>query len=219
MPRHSSQIRGQVGMIDEAKARLEGDLGVSRETLGRLEAYAELLLQWQQRINLISPSTIPELWSRHILDSAQLVRLKPVARQWVDLGSGGGLPGLVIACFLAEKADGRISLVESNGKKAAFLRHVVTTLSLPAEIHARRIEEAIPLLPQPEIVTARALATLDELIGYSNLLLKRGAIGLFPKGRDVDDELTAAQRNWHFSYTLHRSVTDSAARIVEIAMN
>lgn len=219
MPRHSSQIRGQVGTIDEAKARLEGDLGVSRETLGRLEAYAELLLQWQQRINLISPSTIPELWSRHILDSAQLVRLKPVARQWVDLGSGGGLPGLVIACFLAEKADGRISLVESNGKKAAFLRHVVTTLSLPAEIHARRIEEAIPLLPQPEIVTARALATLDELIGYSNLLLKRGAIGLFPKGRDVDDELTAAQRNWHFSYTLHRSVTDSAARIVEIAMN
>lgn len=216
---HRSAPHRQAGAIDEAKARLENDLGVSRETLGRLEAYAELLLQWQQRINLISPSTIPELWSRHILDSAQLVRLKPDARCWVDLGSGGGLPGLVIACFLAESVEGRIHLVESNGKKAAFLRHVATTLCLPAEIHVQRIEAAIPLLPQPEIVTARALATLDELIGYSNLLLKRGALGLFPKGRDVDDELTAAQRNWHFSYTLHRSVTDSAARIVEIAMS
>lgn len=219
MSRRSPQIRGHVNAIEDAKAKLISDLCVSRETLGRLEAYALLLLQWQQRINLISPLTIPELWSRHILDSAQLVRLKPDARQWVDLGSGGGLPGLVIACFLAESADGRIHLVESNGKKAAFLRHVATTLSLPAEIHSQRIEEAIPLLPQPQIVTARALATLDELIGFSNLLLKRGAIGLFPKGRDVDDELTAAQKNWHFSHTLHRSVTDSAARIVEIAMS
>lgn len=214
-----SSPQGPLSVLNAAKTKLEDDLGVSRETLGRLEAYSELLLQWQQRINLISPSTVSDLWSRHILDSAQLVRLRPCARQWVDLGSGGGLPGLVIACFLAENADGCIHLVESNGKKAAFLRHVATTLSLPAQIHARRIEEAIPLLPQPEIVTARALATLDELIGYSNLLLKRGAIGLFPKGRDVDEELTAAQRNWHFSYTLHRSVTDSAARIVEIAMS
>jgi len=219
VPLHRSSRGHHTGATDDVRTRLLGEFGVSRETLDRLNSYVELLLQWQRRINLISPATIPELWSRHILDSVQLVQLKPNARQWVDLGSGGGLPGLVIACFLADTADGRIHLVESNGKKAAFLRHVATTLSLPAEIHARRIEEAIEHLPQPEIVTARALATLDELIGYSNLLLKRGAIGLFPKGRDVDGELTTAQGNWHFSYTLHRSVTEPAARIVEIAMN
>lgn len=204
---------------DHIRSRLASEFGVSRETLARLSTYVELLLQWQQRINLISPATIPDLWSRHILDSVQLFQLKPDARRWVDLGSGGGLPGLVIGCFLADRADSSIHLVESNGKKAAFLRYVVMTLSLPVEIHAQRIEDAVPQLPQPEIVTARALATLDELIGYSNLLLKRGAIGLFPKGRDVDVELTAARRSWHFSSTLHRSVTDPAARIVEVTMS
>lgn len=218
VPPRDPSIAHPLTASGSVRALLQGEFGVSRETLDRLDRYVDLLLQWQQQINLISPATIPELWSRHILDSVQLVQLKPAARHWVDLGSGGGLPGLVIACFLADTADGRIHLVESNGKKAAFLRHVATTLSLPAEIHAERIEKVIPQLPQPEIVTARALATLDQLIGYSNLLLKRGAIGLFPKGRDVDGELTAAQRNWHFSYTLHRSVTEAAARIVEIAM-
>lgn len=218
MSRREPSAKDYSRSADSMRALLLEKFDVSRETLHRLDRYVEILLQWQQRINLISPATIPELWSRHILDSVQLMQLKPDARQWVDLGSGGGLPGIVIACFLADTADGRIHLIESNGKKAAFLRHVATTLSLPAEIHAQRIEEAIPHLPQPEIVTARALATLDQLIGYSNLLLKRGAIGLFPKGQDVDGELTVAQRNWHLSYTLHRSVTDSAARIVEIAM-
>jgi 16S rRNA (guanine527-N7)-methyltransferase len=216
--RHDPLTNSHSRTAGSVRALLLDEFGVSRETLHRLDLYVDILLQWQQRINLISPATIPELWSRHVLDSVQLVRLKPDARQWVDLGSGGGLPGLVIACFLAETADGRIHLIESNGKKAAFLRHVAITLSLPAEIHAQRIEEVIPNLPQPDVVTARALATLDQLIGYSNLLLKRGAIGLFLKGRDVDGELTAAQRNWHLSYTLHQSVTEPTARIVEITM-
>ena len=219
MSRRDSPIDHHPKTAGAVRDRLLGEFGVSRETVERLDRYVDLLLQWQRRINLISPASIPELWSRHILDSVQLVQLKPDARQWVDLGSGGGLPGLVIACFLADTENGRIHLVESNGKKAAFLRHAAMALSLPAEIHAQRIEEAVPQLPQPEIVTARALATLDQLIGYSNLLLKRGAIGLFPKGRDVDGELTDAQRNWHFSHTLHRSVTESAARIVEITIS
>ncbi|KAF0231904.1 MAG: hypothetical protein FD175_465 [Beijerinckiaceae bacterium] len=195
-----------------------GDSGVSRETLARLEAYVALLLQWQQRINLISPTTIPDIWTRHILDSAQLHHLRPDARRWADLGSGGGLPGIVIACLLAEKADGEIHLIESNGKKAAFLRHVSTSLALPAVIHAVRIEDAVPRLPQTDVVTARALAPLTDLLRFSNLLLKSGAVGLFPKGRDVEEELTTARLNWHFSSRLHASVTDPEARIVEISM-
>lgn len=195
-----------------------GNSGVSRETLARLEAYVALLLQWQQRINLISPTTIPDIWTRHILDSAQLYHLRPDARRWADLGSGGGLPGIVIACLLAEKADGEIHLIESNGKKAAFLRHVTTSLALPAVIHAVRIEDAVPKLLQIDVVTARALAPLTDLLRFSNLLLKRGAVGLFPKGRDVEEELTTARLNWHFSSRLHASVTDPEARIVEISM-
>lgn len=195
-----------------------GNSGVSRETLARLEAYVALLLQWQQRINLISPTTIPDIWTRHILDSAQLYHLRPDARRWADLGSGGGLPGIVIACLLAEKADGEIHLIESNGKKAAFLRHVTTSLALPAVIHAVRIEDAVPRLLQIDVVTARALAPLTDLLRFSNLLLKRGAVGLFPKGRDVEEELTTARLNWHFSSRLHASVTDPEARIVEISM-
>lgn len=197
---------------------MSNDLGVSRETFERLEAYVALLLQWQKRINLIAPSTIPEIWTRHIQDSVQIHRLQPHAKLWVDLGSGGGLPGLVLASILVEMPGGVIHLVESNGKKAAFLRHVVTELGLPAVIHARRIEDALPQLPQPDVVTARALASLSDLIGYSNLLLKSGAIGLFPKGRDVGEELTEAQKSWQFTYALHASTTDAAAKVVELRL-
>lgn len=201
-----------------ARKALVTDFGVSRETFDRLKAYVGLLLQWQDRINLISPATIQDIWSRHILDSMQLVDLKPGMLRWADLGSGAGLPGLVIACTLAGERGAEVHLVESNGKKAAFLRHVVLTLSLPVVVHAQRIEEAVAAIPRVDVVTARALAPLDDLIDYSNLLLKRGAIGLFPKGRGFEEELTQGQKNWHFSYALHRSVTDSEARIIEVAL-
>ncbi|OYU47988.1 MAG: 16S rRNA (guanine(527)-N(7))-methyltransferase RsmG [Rhizobiales bacterium PAR1] len=194
------------------------NLGVSRETFERLEAYVALLLQWQGHINLIAPSTIPEIWTRHIQDSVQLHRLKPEARLWVDLGSGGGLPGLVLASILVETPGSAIHLVESNGKKASFLRHVATELQLPAIVHSQRIEDAIPALPTPDVVTARALSSLTDLIGYSNLLLKSGAVGLFPKGRDAGEELTEAQKSWHFTYALHESTTDAAAKIVELRL-
>lgn len=197
---------------------MAAELPVSRETSGKLSRYVELLEQWQARINLVAPSTLPEIWSRHILDSAQVFALKPGARCWLDLGSGGGLPGLVIACFLAGQSGSRIDLVESNGKKAAFLRHAANELNLPAHIHASRIEATISTLPQPDVITARALAPLDELLSMTNLLLKRGAVALFPKGRGFEEELTAAGKNWHFSSKLHKSVTDPEARILEIAM-
>jgi 16S rRNA (guanine527-N7)-methyltransferase len=205
--------------FEKARTQLSSKFNVSRETLERLEAYVDLLLHWQERINLISPGTISEIWTRHILDSVQLVHLKPNARHWVDLGSGGGLPGLVIGCCLADLPEAQIHLIESNGKKAAFLRHVATSLNLPAHIHADRIENTLADLPRAEVVTARALASLTDLIGYTNLLLKSGCVGLFPKGRDAEEELTIAQENWHFSSTLHQSATDSAARIIEISMS
>jgi 16S rRNA (guanine527-N7)-methyltransferase len=188
---------------------------VSRETLHLIDQYIETLRVWQSRTNLIAPSTLDEIWTRHILDSAQLLRIKPLARHWLDLGSGGGLPGLVIACAMREHG-GHVHLVESNGKKASFLRHVATILHLPCTIHAERIEKAILRLPTPEIVTARALADCDTLIGMVNSLLKRGAVALFPKGRDYAMELTQALKHWHFSYALYPSMTDPAARIVEI---
>lgn len=191
---------------------------VSHETFERLRAYVDLLLQWQRRINLISPATIPEIWSRHILDSLQLVEIKPDARRWLDIGSGGGLPGLVIGCVMASHSGAQVDLVESNGKKGAFLRHVATTLGLPVRVHVGRIEDELGGLEVPDVITARALASLDDLLGFSNLLLKRGAIGLFPKGRDYQDELTQAVKNWHFKTELHASVTDAKAKILEVTM-
>lgn len=188
---------------------------VSRETQALLDRYVELIRQWQSRTNLIAPSTLDEIWSRHILDSAQLLQIRPDARHWVDLGSGGGLPGIVLGCAMREVA-GRVHLVESNGKKASFLRHVATSLNLPCTIHAERIETCIPTLPKPDVVTARALADLDTLLGLASSLLKTGVVGLFPKGRDHALELTRAMEHWHFSYVLHKSVTDPLARVIEI---
>ncbi len=191
---------------------------VSHETFARLDAYVGHLRHWQRRINLVAPSSLGEIWSRHILDSVQLFALKPDARQWLDLGSGGGLPGLVLGCMLAEISGGRIDLIESNGKKGAFLRFVAADLGLPVEVHVLRIEAAISTMPTPEVITARALAPLDALLGFSNLLLKKGAIALFPKGRDHGEELTRAAVNWHFLVRQHASITDPKSRILEIAM-
>lgn len=212
---HERKGEGGTSETAEIPAALR-QFGVSRETCGDLQQFVVLLKQWQSRINLISPNTLSEIWDRHITDSAQIFALHPEAAIWLDLGSGGGLPGLVIAIFVKKRGHGRVHLVESNQKKAAFLRFVVQELALPAEVYARRIEDCIGSIGQPDIVTARALAPLDALFGYANLLLKRGAVGLFPKGRDHQEELTEALRNWQFSYKLHPSVTDSKARIVEV---
>ncbi len=189
---------------------------VSRETQERLERYVALLQDWQRRINLVSPGTLDQIWKRHIVDCLQLFQLAPQAKIWADLGAGGGLPGLVLACVLAETPGTMVHLIESNNKKAAFLRAVTVALELPAVIHAERIETAILKLPAIEIVTARALAPLADLVGYSNSLLKKGTVALFPKGRDYQTELTAALRNWHVSYQLHESLTEAEARIIEL---
>jgi 16S rRNA (guanine527-N7)-methyltransferase len=188
---------------------------VSRETIDRLDRFVELLLAWQQRINLIAPSTVPQLWTRHIADSLQLLVLAPQARTWVDLGSGAGFPGLVIACALADAAAARVHLVESNGKKAAFLREAARTLGVPADIHAVRIEDFVERsAPAVDVVTARALAPLPKLLAAAYPLLKTAPLGLFPKGQDVGLELTAAARCWSIEAALVPSRTDPRGRIV-----
>src|SRR5436305_15258368 len=160
---------------DRAKAVALFGETVSRETWERLDQFVELLLTRQQTLNLIAASTIPQIWTRHVADSLQLLPLAPQARQWIDLGSGAGFPGLVIACALVQVPGARVELIESTQKKANFLRDVIDALSLPAIVHARRIEEfTAGNTVRFDVVTARALAPLNKLLAYANPLLKTG---------------------------------------------
>lgn len=188
---------------------------VSRETAERLDRFVALLIAWQQHTNLIARSTMPTLWTRHVADSLQLVGLAPGARIWADLGSGGGFPGLVIACALADTEGARVHLVESIGKKATFLREAVRVTGAPAIVHAIRIEDFVDNSPESiDVVTARALAPLPELLDMAYPLLKNGALGLFPKGQDVAVELTEAAKCWKIQSTLVQSLTNSKGQIV-----
>lgn len=188
---------------------------VSRETMERLERFIDMLLAWQKTTNLIAPATIPVLWTRHVADSLQLIDAVPEARTWLDFGSGGGFPGLVLGCALADTSGVEIHLVESNGKKAAFLRQVARELRLPVRVHAQRIEDFVASYAGPaDVVTARALTSLTELFAYAHPLLKRGALGLFPKGQDVEAELTEASKYWNIDVELLPSRTDPKARLV-----
>jgi len=190
---------------------------VSRETSARLDRFVALLLQWQQRTNLIGAATVPQLWTRHIADSLQLLALAPEARVWVDLGSGGGFPGAVIACALTQERGAAVHLVESNTKKAAFLREVVRAIGLPAIVHAERIEHfSVPAGTHVDVVTARALAPLNVLFGYVAPLLKTGAQALLPKGQDVEAELTEAAKYWSIQTELVPSKTSPHGRIVVV---
>jgi 16S rRNA (guanine527-N7)-methyltransferase len=190
---------------------------VSRETEERLQQFVELLLTWQRTTQLVASSTLSHVWTRHIADSLQLLDLAPEARIWADLGSGAGFPGLVIASALADTAGARVHLVESNGKKAAFLREAVRLTKAPAVVHHARIENFVESFDQPvDVVTARALAPLKLLLDQSVGLLDRGAHGIFPKGQDVEVELTEAAKYWNMDATLVPSRTDSKGRIVVV---
>lgn len=188
---------------------------VSRETAARLDRFVATLLNWQQRMNLISDSTKASAWTRHVADSLQLLPLAPHARIWADLGTGGGFPGLVVACVLADMPGAHMHLVESNGKKAAFLREATQATGAPATVHAARIEEFVENTAESfDIVTARALAPLPALLTMAYPLLKKGALGLFPKGQDVGSELTEAAKCWRLNSSLVQSRTDARGQIV-----
>ena len=188
---------------------------VSRETLHRLDRFVATLLAWQRRMNLVASSTEATLWTRHVADSLQLLALAPEARIWADLGSGGGFPGVVIACALADIPGAHVHLVESSSKKASFLREAVRATGVPATVHARRIEDFVKNAPVPiDVVTARALAPLPKLLVLTYPLLKTGTLGLFPKGQDVARELTEVAKCWKIQASLSPSRTDPKAQVV-----
>jgi 16S rRNA (guanine527-N7)-methyltransferase len=190
---------------------------VSRETEQRLDRYVDLLLAWQSKTNLVSPSTLPTLWTRHVADSLQLLTLAPKARTWVDLGSGGGFPGVVLACAMAEHDGAMVHLVERNAKKAAFLREALRITNAAGTIHPADIGDYVDSSTMPvDCVTARALAPLHMLLDYVEPLMKRGAKALFLKGQDVESELTEATKYWNINPHLHPSRTGGQGWIVEL---
>jgi 16S rRNA (guanine527-N7)-methyltransferase len=210
--------RGQLELDLEAdRARALKLTHVSRETLARLDRFVELLLTWQKTTNLIAPSTIPHIWTRHVADSLQLVELAGEARVWVDFGAGGGFPGIPVACVLADQPGAQIHLVESNAKKAAFLREAVRVTGVPAKIHHLRAENIGDSCgDKVDVVSARALAPLKTLCDQAFPLIARGAIGLFPKGQDVAAELTEAAKYWRIEAEKVPSKTSPEGWIVVI---
>ena len=185
------------------------DTGVSRETLARLQAYADLLLVWNKKINLIGPSTASDLWTRHMLDSAQLFPLIPAeSRTLLDMGSGAGFPGLVLAIMGVPG----VHLAESDQRKCAFLREAARIAQAPVTVLAKRIED-IPPFPA-DVVTARALAPLAELLEWSAPFLTKNTRCIFPKGQNVAVELTDAHKRWRIAVNQRPSRTDSRGTIV-----
>jgi 16S rRNA (guanine527-N7)-methyltransferase len=200
---------------DRAQAIALNQDSVSRETWDRLDTFVALLRARQASMNLMGPSAMANLWTRHIADSLQLLPLAKGARVWADLGSGAGFPGLVVACALADTAGAEIHLVESTQKKARFLSDCVDAIGLPAIVYPQRIEDFSRASKQAfDVVTARALAPLDKLLSYASPLLKTGTVGLFPKGQDVEAELTLASKSWTIDADLIPSKTEPRGRIV-----
>lgn len=196
-------IHGSVGLQD-----------VSRETLERLEAFVSLLEKWTKSINLIAPNTVGEIWERHIVDSAQIYSLVPKHwSTWVDLGSGGGLPGIVIA-ILDEQAR-PVTLIESDQRKCLFLNTVRRELSLNIVVQNTRIETAA--LQDIDVVSARALAPLPDLLSHASSLLSPNGIALFPKGARYQQELDQAKEAWHFDVEEFQSQTSAESRILRIS--
>ena len=211
----SSEGRGATPAADKSAALALTP--VSRETEQRLDRFIDLLGQWQSKINLVAPSTLPHLWTRHVSDSLQLLELQPAALRWMDLGSGGGFPGVVLACALAERPGAVIHLVERNAKKAAFLREAIRVTSSPGVVHLSEIGDIVDTVEDRiDCVTARALAPLNQLLRFAEPLVRKGAKALFLKGQDVDAELTEATKCWTIRPLLHSSRTGGGGWIVEL---
>jgi 16S rRNA (guanine527-N7)-methyltransferase len=184
---------------------------VSRETLARLEAYAELLIRWSARINLVGRETLADLWRRHMLDSAQLLPLIPEGAQGlIDLGSGAGFPGLVLAILGIRSVE----LVEADSRKAAFLREAARITESNPTIRPCRIA-AVP--PHPvDVVSARALAPLDRLLDLARPFIGPATICLFPKGENVGQELTVARKGWTMTVSMHHSIADPRGVVLRL---
>ncbi len=190
---------------------------VSRETMDNLNGFEEIFRKWSAAINLASPSTLDQLWERHIVDSAQLFDMAPNALKWLDLGSGGGFPGIILAILLKQRPGSSIDLVESNGKKAAFLRTAIGQFSTPGTVHAMRIDAAWAKIAPPDIITARALASLSGLFTLAEPWLSRGAVALFQKGRDYRREIEESRDAWSFDLVERESAVDKDSVVLQIS--
>lgn len=190
---------------------------VSRETFSVLEQFVATFQRWNKVTNLAAASTMDEIWSRHVLDSAQLVKLQPQARRWVDLGSGGGFPGLILAILGRDTPGFQIDLIESNQKKVAFLRTMIGEFRLPAAAHARRIADVHHSMGKVDVVTSRALAPLTKLLQLSEPWLSAGAVALFHKGRGYRQEIQESSHAWRFDLLEHPSAVESQSVILEIS--
>lgn len=195
---------------------LDAIFPLSNDVKDRLNLYVDRLIAWQKKTNLIAPSTLDDIWNRHIADSLQLLAIKPDARNWLDLGSGGGFPGLVIAAIMADYPESKVTLVESNNKKTAFLRQVNRQMGGKANIITGRIEQLDLAETIPEIVTARALAAMPLLFELSEKWLTKGAVALFHKGKDFQSELSECDGLWDYDLLNHVSRISSESVILEI---
>lgn len=192
---------------------------VSRETQERLELFVSLFQKWSKAINLTAPSTLADAWHRHIADSAQIFQIQPRAGTWVDLGSGGGFPGIVTAIFLRETDSGWVHLIESNNKKSAFLRTALRETDARGTVHPIRIEAAPDALPVCDFVSARALAELDTLFGFADPFARKNPElrAYFHKGRDYRSEVAKARGRWNFDLVEHRSAVEQDSVVLEVS--
>lgn len=202
--------------MDQDQIELSVGLHVSRETMDKLRAFEQLVKKWTKGINLVSKATVDHLWERHIIDSAQIYTITPSTWQrWADLGSGGGFPGIVIAVLAQEQnPQAQVVLVESDQRKAAFLRTAVREFDLSSQVICDRIEAIDPI--NADIVSARALAHLSQLLSLSTQHLRPQGCAIFPKGARATDEIATARLDWHFALEEIPSITDQQARILKI---
>lgn len=203
-------IKGPAGFRDA--------FNVPRETVEKLEIYAALLVQWQKAVNLVSPTTLNDLWHRHFADSAQLIGLVSAPKSWVDLGSGAGFPGLVIAILMANHHNCVVHLIESNGRKCAFLAEVSRQTGVGVRVHEGRIESIVKsgVIGAADVVSSRALAPLDRLLGLAQGFFGSGTSGLFLKGREALAEVDEAGAQWRFDHRTIPSRTNADGCIVEV---
>lgn len=188
--------------------------GASDAEIANLERYRVLLAETNEVMNLVGPGTLPDYWSRHVLDSWQLIPHAPGAVTWADLGAGAGLPGVVLAIFMKARAGGHVWLIDSLAKRCRFLDRVVQELALPATVVNGRAEDQAM---EVDVVTARAVAPMDRLLGYAQPYMKRGAQALFLKGEKAPEELRSARKSWHFEAELHPSrLTDGRGHVVQV---
>ncbi|WP_373456339.1 16S rRNA (guanine(527)-N(7))-methyltransferase RsmG [Rhizobium sp. L1K21] len=194
-------------------------LRVSRETMERLHLFCDLFQKWAKAINLVAPSTLGDMWSRHVLDSAQVYALNKGPNMWLDLGSGGGFPGVVTAILLAESSEGWVHLIESNHKKASFLRTALRETGARGSVHPLRIEDASSEFPKCDAISARALADLPQLLQFSSPWMSAGTQtrAFFHKGRDYMLEVEKARGEWSFDLVVHKSAVEADSCVLEIS--